>query len=84
MSALSSKADIALFVIGAGKQSRRNAGLSAGAGPLTAAKHDIIPAQHYSGGCNPGKRPDTRRMVFASRTDRSDIAHDRYSCIAAV
>jgi hypothetical protein len=28
-------------------------------------------------GCNPGKRPDTRPMVFASRTGNRDIAHDR-------
>jgi hypothetical protein len=39
--------------------------------------------QHYScSGCNPGKCPDTRRMVFASRTGSRDIAHDRYLCIA--
>src|SRR5262249_9992043 len=35
----------------------------------------------YSG-CNPGKCRDTRRMVFASRTGRPDIADDRYLCIS--
>jgi hypothetical protein len=39
----------------------------------------VIPAH----GCkwnvrNLGKRPDTRRMVFASRKDSRDIVHDRY------
>ena len=45
----------------------------------TAAQLD----QHYkcSGG-SPGKRPDTRRMVFSSTTRSRDIAHDRYLCIA--
>ena len=39
--------------------------------------------QHYKcSGCNLGKRPDTSRMVFASRTGRSDVARDRYLCIA--
>jgi len=39
--------------------------------------------QHYKCcGRNPGKCPDTRRMVFASRTGSRDIAHDRYLCIA--
>src|SRR5262249_59349987 len=39
--------------------------------------------QHYKcSGCNPGKCPATRRMVFASRTGSRDIAHDRYLCIA--
>jgi hypothetical protein len=39
--------------------------------------------QHYKcSGYNPGKYPDTRRMVFASRTGSRDIAHDRYLCIA--
>jgi len=32
--------------------------------------------------CNPGKCPDTQRMVFASRPGSPDIAHDRYVCIA--
>lgn len=32
--------------------------------------------------CNPGKCPDTQRMVFASRPGSRDIAHDRYLCIA--
>src|SRR5262249_13374796 len=41
--------------------------------------------QHYKcSGCNPGKCPDTRRMVFASRTGSRDIAHDRYFCIAVL
>ena len=60
--------------------------LSAGApaaGSLTPAKRTtVIPAQHYSGACNPGKRPDTRKMVFASRTGSRDIVRDRYLCIA--
>jgi hypothetical protein len=35
--------------------------------------------QHYKCcGCNPGKRPDTRRMVFVSRTGSRDIEHDSY------
>jgi hypothetical protein len=39
--------------------------------------------QHYKcSGCNPGKCPDTRRMVFASRIGSRDIAHDRYLCTA--
>ena len=39
--------------------------------------------EHYKcSGCNLGKRLDTRWMVFASRTGRSDVAHDRYVCIA--
>jgi hypothetical protein len=39
--------------------------------------------QHYRySGCNPGKCPDTRRMVFVSRTGSRDIVHDRYLCIA--
>ena len=39
--------------------------------------------QHYRySGCNPGKCPDTRRMVFASTTGSRDIAHDRYLCIS--
>jgi hypothetical protein len=33
-------------------------------------------------GCNPGKYPDTQRMVFAARPGSRDIAHDRHSCIA--
>jgi Tol biopolymer transport system component len=39
--------------------------------------------QHYKCYvCNLGIRPDTRRMVFASRTGSRDIVHDRYLCIA--
>ena len=42
-----------------------------------------IPARHYRcSGRNPGKRPDIRRKVFASRTGSRDIAHDTYLCIA--
>src|SRR5262245_13087829 len=38
--------------------------------------------QHYKrSGCNPGKCPDTRRMVFASRTGSRDIARDRYLAV---
>ena len=39
--------------------------------------------QHYK--CyvyNLGIHPDTRRMVFASRTGSRDIVHDSYLCIA--
>jgi hypothetical protein len=32
---------------------------------MAAKGASAIPAQHYKCGCNPGKRPDTRRMVFA-------------------
>jgi hypothetical protein len=54
------------------------------AGSLTAAKStSVILAQHYKrSGCNPGKCPDTRRMVFASWTGRRGIVHDTYLCIA--
>jgi hypothetical protein len=39
--------------------------------------------RHYRcHGCNPGKCPDTRRMVFASTTGSRDIAHNRYLCIS--
>ena len=39
--------------------------------------------QHYKYYvCNLGIRPDTRRMVFASRTGSRDIVHDSYLCIA--
>jgi hypothetical protein len=43
---------------------------------------DQLDQLYKCSGCNPGKRPDTRRMVFASRTGSRDIAHDRYLCIA--
>ena len=40
--------------------------------------------QHYKcSGCNLGKRPDTRRMVFVSWTGSRDTAHDRCLRIAA-
>ena len=39
--------------------------------------------QHYKRYvCNLGIRPDTRRMVFASKTGSRDIVHDSYLCIA--
>jgi hypothetical protein len=39
--------------------------------------------QHYKRcGRNPGKYPDTRRMVFASKTGSRDIALDRFLRIA--
>ena len=39
--------------------------------------------QHYKCYvCNLDIRPDTRRMVFASRTGSRDIVHDSYLCIA--
>ena len=39
--------------------------------------------QHYKCYvCNLGIHPDTRRMVFASRTGSRDIVHDSYLCIA--
>src|SRR5882757_7281747 len=39
--------------------------------------------QHYKCYvCNLGIRPDTRRMVFASRTGSRDIVHDSYLCIS--
>jgi hypothetical protein len=51
--------------------------------PGTLAKTVDQLHQHYKcSGCNPGKCPDTRRMVFASRTGNRDIAHDRYLCIS--
>jgi hypothetical protein len=51
--------------------------------PGTLAKTVDQLNQHYKcSGCNPGKCPDTRRMVFASRTGSRDIAHDRYLCIS--
>src|SRR5260370_34223126 len=51
------------------------------AGALTAAKGApviLVLNQYKCIGCSPGKRPDTGRMVFASRTGSRDIAHDRY------
>ena len=49
----------------------------------TLAKTVDQPDQQYRCcGCNPGKCPDTQRMVFASRTGSRDIVLDRYSCIA--
>jgi hypothetical protein len=51
----------------------------------TAAKDaPVIPVlnQYNCIGCNPGKRPDTQRMIFALTTGNRDIAHDRYFCIA--
>jgi hypothetical protein len=51
--------------------------------PGTLAKTVDQLDQHYKcSGCNPGKCPDTRRTVFASRTGSRDIAHDRYLCIS--
>ena len=72
----------ALFdnLVGAGEQRRRP---SRSITTETLAKTVDQLDQHYKcSGCNPGKCPDTRRMVFASRTGSSDIAHDRYLCIA--
>jgi hypothetical protein len=43
---------------------------------------DQLDQQYKCCGCNPGKCPDTQRMVFASRTGSRDIVHDRYLCIA--
>jgi hypothetical protein len=33
-------------------------------------------------GCNPGKRPDTRMVKFASEMCSRDIARDRFLCIS--
>jgi len=42
---------------------------------------DPLHQHHKCSGCNPGKCPDTGKMVFVSWTGSRDIAHDTYLCI---
>jgi hypothetical protein len=42
---------------------------------------DPLYLHHTCSGCNPGKCPDTGKMVFVSRTGSRDIAHDSCLCI---
>src|SRR5216684_1334916 len=70
----------------AGEQRRLDAEAERSAnGSLRAARGEpviLVLNQYKCSGCNPGKCPDTRRMVFASRTGSRDIACDSYLCIA--